>query len=439
VAQGNPVRWILTVLGAGMVAFVVMGVCARIYRLSRGERLVPDPPSAAPAAKRAVAADAGDTPRRPLNVILITVDTLRADLGFAGYDKPVSPNVDALAARSTVFERAYAGASYTMKSFGTMMIGKYMSETSRTYDHYALFHPSNVFLAERVHDGGVRTVGATCHHYFAWQTGFQQGFDVWDTTAVLPNMKDADPRPTSEQMTRAATKLLSNPKNTSGRFFAWFHYFDPHYPYVSHQGAPSFGSGLRAIYDEEVWFTDKHIGRLLDHVAQQTWAADTAIIFTADHGEAFGEHGFFRHGHELWEPIVRVPLVLYIPGAPAQRIAQKRSHIDLGPTVLDLLGLPMPSDGSLRGKSLLRDELEERDVFMDMPAGPFNDARRAIITGPSPGMKLIQKAPRVFELYDLASDPDENRNLAKEDAKTKEPMERFEAIRASLKEIPVTR
>jgi hypothetical protein len=102
------------------------------------------------------------------------------------------------------------------------------------------------------------------------------------------------------------------------------------------------------------------------------------------------------------------------------------------------MGLPFPSDGSLRGKSWLTGDDEERDIFIDMPAGPFNDARRALVTGPSPGMKLIQKGPKLFELYDLASDPDETKNLAKDEARMREPMEHFEAIRASLKEIAVT-
>src|SRR5690606_20888001 len=144
----------------------------------------------------------------------------------------------------------------------------------------------------------------------------------------------------------------------------------------------------RAIYDKEVWFTDKHIGRVIDHVMAQPWGADTAIIITADHGEAFGERGYFRHGRELWEPAVRVPLVVYVPGAAARRVEVQRSPIELAPTLAELAGAPLGEPGELRGESLLADVFAppgaayaERDVYLDMPEGPYNEVRRAIITG----------------------------------------------------------
>jgi arylsulfatase A-like enzyme len=395
-------------------------------------------------------------PRRHYNVILITVDTLRADLGFAGYPKPITPNIDALAARSTMFQRAYSTASFTPKSLGPLQIGRYAGETHRDYEHYTTFFPSNIFTAERVHDAGMRTFAAHCHRYFTFRNGMQQGFDVWDTSAMPPGMTDNDRRFSSNKMTDVAISLLSKPENVGGpqKFFAWFHYFDPHAPYVPHAGAPAFfdpnekskGARARAQYDEEVWFTDVHLGRLFTFIEQQPWAKDTAIIFSADHGEAFGEHNHWMHGRELWEPLVRVPLLVYLPGVQPRRIAQKRSHIDVAPTILDLLGVQIPGDGFLRGTTLVKDitsdpktPLAERDIYIDMPVGPFNEERHALITGPSPGTKLIDYQGRRYELYDLARDPDENENLGTDKARLAPFVARMQQLRRTLQEIPPNR
>lgn len=397
------------------------------------------------------------------NVILISVDTLRADIGFMGYPRPVSANIDALAAKSTVFERAYATASFTPKCLGPLMIGRYSSETYRDFEHYTKFGTENVFLAERIHNAGNRTAAAMCHRYFGWKKGLDQGFDIWDTSSIPKDSIDNDPTPTSEKLTDTAISLLSSPRaadiptrggklavttgKPNGHFFAWFHYLDPHLPYVDHPGAPNF-SGMtnpgipdkRGPYDGEVWYTDKHIGRLLAHIAAQPWASETAIVFTADHGEAFGEHGHWGHGRELWEPLVRIPLMVYVPGQPARRIQNRRSHIDLAPTILDLMGIT-PDDPLLHGHSLLEDignpgPPKDRDTYIDMPDGPFNDLRRSVITGPNAGLKLIEFQGGKQELYDLNTDPKEAKNLIGDPAQSKIAKDAMARVRATVKEIP---
>ena len=137
---------------------------------------------------------------------------------------------------------------------------------------------------------------------------------------------------------------------------------------------------------------------MLDYIKSQPWGEDTAIVLTADHGEAFADHGMNWHGQEIWESLIRVPLVVYVPAPKPRRVSVKRSHIDVAPTMLEIMGGPPDEDGELRGTSLLTDvylpegaEHEERDVFVDMPAGPYNGIRRAVITGPTPGMKLINQ------------------------------------------------
>jgi arylsulfatase A-like enzyme len=417
-----------------------------------------DTPVAAPEPEPVKQAEA-PKPKRTYDVILITVDTLRADLGFAGYPRPVSPNIDALAGTSVVFERAYSMASYTAKSVGPTLIGKYPSETLRDWDHFTTYYPANTFLAERLHKAGHHTFAGMCHYYFNWNTGYKQGFDVFDASAIPPGMSDNDTSITSDRMTDLAIAMLSKPSNVTPeagdagepkRFFAWFHYFDPHLQYVKHPGSPAFatmpgGPAFRAGYDEEVWYTDKHIGRLLDFIADKPWAADTVIILTADHGEGFGEHSIVGHGREIWEPLIRVPLVIHVPGVAARRVPVKRSHIDLTPTVLELMGVEVPPPPELRGESLGADIFSppdaqpvERDVLVDMPEGPYNGIRRALITGKSPGMKLIHFGGPRYNLYDLEVDPGETKDLASDKAQLQPVLERMNEIRARLKEVVVT-
>jgi arylsulfatase A-like enzyme len=362
-----------------------------------------------------------------MNLVLITVDTLRIDLGFMGYSRPVSPNLDALAARATVFERAYSMASYTGKSVGPTMIGKYPSECLRDGAHFDTYLPGNTFLAERLQAAGIHTMGAAPHWYFKPRYGLTQGMDVWDLSAMPPESAgDADSSVTSGKLTDAAIRLLSDPGNTQSRFFLWVHYFDPHANYVPHADAPDFRSKAKGwskpLYDGEVWFTDHHLGRLFDFIESQSWGKRTAIFLTADHGEAFDEHGMNWHGVDLWEPLVRVPLVAYVPGVKPHRVLAKRSLIDLVPTLLDVMGLPQPEAGELSGQSNSEaiaspeEPVDERDVYIDMPWGPQVSQHRAFIHGETPGLKLMAEGGSLYFLFDLTRDPDELNDLSRDRA-----------------------
>ena len=385
-----------------------------------------------------------------LNLVLVTIDTLRLDVGFAGYDKPTTPNLDKLAERSVVFDRMYSMASYTGKSVGPLLIGKYPSETDRDGGHFNKYSPKNVFVTERLHDAHVRTFGGASHWYFSPWSGLSQGMDEWDMSAKPSDGQgESDTSITSAQLSDAALRMLKKPENTSGRFFMWLHYFDPHAEYMAHDGAPDFlgsarggAAGYRALYDGEVWFTDKHLGRVLDYIASQPWGEHTAIIVTSDHGEAFGEHNMSWHGMELWECLVRVPFIVYLPGATPHHVEVKRSHVDLVPTLLDVMGVEQPEAGELSGQSMIRDVVEqgpypERDVYIDMPVGPYTLMRKAIVVGPTPGTKLIYAGGKNFQLYDLAADPDEKNDLSGDESRLGPTKEAFEAQRARTKEIEV--
>ncbi len=378
--------------------------------------------------------------------MLITIDTMRAELHYAGYPRELSPNLDKLAERSVVFDRAYSLASYTGKSVGPMMIGKYGSETHRNWGHSNSFSREDTFLAERLKKAGFHTVAAHALRYFGGQSGMNRGFDVVDMRAAGEGtIKEMENNVTGDTLTDAALDLLSKPENTDKRFFLWMHYLDPHADYLQHKELPSFGTSQRDVYDGEIQFVDHHLGRVLDAIAAAPWGKKTAIVVTSDHGEAFGEHKMWRHGFELWEELVRVPLVIYVPGVAPGRVAARRSAIDLVPTLLELLGVPPPAgtdaNDFISGTSFLGDlfdpaNAEPRDILIDMPDGPYNDARRAFIRG---DLKLVISNGTRNELYDLAKDPGETTSIWEKGSPESAQIEPFYALAKSrLKEVRVT-
>ena len=209
--------------------------------------------------------------------------------------------------------------------------------------------------------------------------------------------------------------LLQDRDVTQGRFFLWVHFLDPHKQYLAHAGYSKFGSTPRDLYDGEIAFTDAHIGRLLRALDTSPLAARTAVILTGDHGEAFGEHGEYFHGSEVWDEIVRVPLLIRIPGGKPGRIARRVSHVDIAPTILELAGLS--PDAGARGRSLAPElfggTLAERPVLIDQPRNPHYRPKRAYIEGSLKLHHLIDA--NSFRLYDLDADPHETRDLASED------------------------
>jgi len=355
-------------------------------------------------------------PPANMNVILLTLDSWRADMPWNGYDRPIAPNLSALAAKGVNYTHAYSLSSYTSMSLGGLLGGKYPGEMKR--DGYFFGHyRGNVLFPERLQAAGVKTFAVHAHLYFG-SAGFERGFDVWKLVPGLKWNAQTDENVTSPRSEKLAEKLLSDPALTGGRFFAWFHFLDPHDEYKRHSEVPSYGRRLRDLYDGEVTYTDRYIGKLLEFIAQKPWAANTAIIISGDHGEAFGEHGCWRHGFEIWQPLVRVPWIFVLPGVRARTIDLNRSHIDMAPTILELMGVPR--DG-LEGISLVPELYETappqpRDVIVDLPRTSNNDRRRAIIHD---HYKLIAFGDDTrYQLFDLDADPEEERPLNKVDRAT---------------------
>jgi arylsulfatase A-like enzyme len=376
-----------------------------------------------------------------LSVVLITVDTLRADLGYAGNPRPVSPSIDAFAKQAVVFDRAYSLASYTGKSIGPMLIGKYPSETRRTFDHFDRFGKDETFVQERLQRSGIRTLTAQGHWYFRADTGIGRGFDESDYSAAprVPQM-EGDRTVNGDKLTDAAIALLGK-VDAARPFFLWIHYVDPHAAYVAH-AEYTFGTKGRDLYDGEVAFVDHHLGRLFAALDEPRFADRTAVVLTSDHGEAFGEHGLYRHGFEVWEELVHVPLVMRVPGIPAGHVTARRSAIDLVPTILELFAVPIPERGAgdfVSGVSLVGDlvsprdsKLEERPVLVDMSEGPNNAERQAFFDGP---YKVIATGGRPIGLYDLEKDSGETKDLLGSAVEADAALARFRAFRRTLRTV----
>lgn len=354
-------------------------------------------------------------PPRPSNVILLTIDSLRADMPWAGYPRPIAPRLTELHGRSVAYTRAYATSSFTSKSVAGFLTGRLPSELARTGSFFTKYLDPKDFLCTTLGAEGIPCVGGHAHAYFGkGQSGFENGFGTWKLVPDIPFDYQTDPYVTSDKLTPLAIEMLTEVARTaessSRPFFAWFHYMDPHDEYKPHPGQPTFGTRARDLYDGEVLFTDTWVGKLLDFVESQPWATRTAIVVTADHGEAFGEHNMTRHAHELWEELVHVPMFFVVPGVKPRTIDTPRAHLDLVPTFADLLGAKVEGR---RGKSLVPElhgaPAEPRDVLLDLPEDDYNERRRGLVHGT---WKLVAYGNDVrFSLFDLEADPKESEDL----------------------------
>ena len=358
------------------------------------------------------------------------IDALRADMPWTGYPRPIAPWLSSFASKSTLYPRTYALSSYTAKSVLPALAGRYPSELKRDGYFFTVWLKDNVLVTERIQQAGHRTLSGQGHGYFLPALGLNQGYDDYrllpgthlDTKGVFDV--------TSERLTELAKAMLSDPKNVDPagqgkhRFFAYFHYLDPHFDYYKHEGHPDFGDDRRARYDNEVHFSDYWVGNLVDWALAQPWGKHTAVIITSDHGEGFGEHNHYRHAYELWEALVRVPMFIHVPEAPPRRVEAGRSQIDLAPTIAELMGVP--ADPAWPGRSLVPevfgDTLEDRPIVVDLPRCDLMDRRRAVIDGE---YKLLSFGDdSSFSLYKVTEDFAEEHELSET-----EP-DRFEAMKS---------
>jgi arylsulfatase A-like enzyme len=277
-----------------------------------------------------------------LNILFITIDTLRAGhLGSYGYQRPTSPEIDRLAGEGTLFENGWAHAPSTRYSMPAIASGRWPSAID--WDE-SIWWPRMGLgvrtLAEALHDDGYFTGGIFSFNYFAAadRRGFERGMDFYDTSAAALHVSVNGPMESrgssSRQLADSTIAFLDAHKDR--KFFLWVHFYDPHLAYETHPEVPSFGTERVDLYDGEIRFTDLHVGRVLAHLKEIGLWDRTAVLLTGDHGEGFGEHGITEHGFDLYAAQTRVPFIVRVPGLPAQRARVPVGHIDIAPTLVNL-------------------------------------------------------------------------------------------------------
>jgi len=347
------------------------------------------------------------------NVLLLTVDTLRADhLGCYGYSRASTPHMDHLAAEGVLFERAETAAPITLPAHASILTGTYPAfHGVRNNGTYRL-GPRAETLSEVLKSNGYRTGAVISGYPLVTRFGLSQGFDSYDDHLPPERERQIGFRERgAEEVTQSGIAWLE--AGAGQRFFLWLHYFDPHAPYSP--PSPYAERFSRSPYDGEIAYVDAEIGRVLEKLRQMGLFERTLVVLVSDHGEGLGEHGEATHGVFLYESTLRVPMILSLPGPlpRGRRVATPVRTIDLMPTILRLVDVPEPDE--LQGTSLL--PLTSRrppDLLLKsvsetlLPLENYGWSEMAALR--IGDWKYIQ-APRE-EIYDLKTDPGEANNLA---------------------------
>ncbi len=351
------------------------------------------------------------------NVVLLTIDTLRADhLGAYGYARDTSPNLDALAAAGARFAAGWAHAPSTRYSMPAILTGRLPLQVD--YDTsiggWPGLLPRATTIAEVLAARGFTTAAFTNYWYFDPVRRMNQGFAIYDNDNARLH-QGADPAhshgTSSREQTDKALAFVAD--HADQRFFLWVHYYDPHHEYELHPEVPAFGADPMARYDGEIRYTDLHVGRLFDDLKARGLWDRTVIVVTGDHGEGFGEHAIDFHGYDLYAAQTKVPLIIRVPGLPPRVVTTAAGHVDILPTLANLAGAPATTQ--MMGGSLLgwiagtRPEDDQRAVFQQVQYEGNHDKRGAATAHCH---VLYDITPHTgWQIYDDARDPGETRDI----------------------------
>jgi choline-sulfatase len=354
-----------------------------------------------------------------LKILFLTVDTLRADhLGCYGYRRPTSPVLDKLAKESVLFENGWAHAPSTRYSMPAIATGRWPSAIK--WDEsiwWPRIDPSVRTVAESLKDLGYTTGALYAYLYFklADRRGFERGMDFYDNECADLHMNVNGPMESvgssSREMADKGIAFLR--AHGQEKFFLWMHFYDPHLNYQRHPEAPDFGSRQADLYDNEIWFTDFHLGRVLDELKAQGLWDKTAIVVVGDHGESLGEHNINAHGYHLYSPHTKVPFIVRVPGVPPRRSQTPVGHVDLAPTMVNLAR--GPHQPGFLGRSFVdlltgaSEGTPPQPVFQEV-SYEGDVKRRAWVTA-SHHLIWNWTPDNTTECYDLAHDPGELRDL----------------------------
>jgi len=351
---------------------------------------------------------------RPQSVLLITMDTTRADyLGCFGRTTAQTPNIDRLAREGTVFTRCTASAPLTLPSHASILTGVYPYVHGARENGTGRLAGSNETLAETLKAAGFATQATIASFVLNRQFGIAQGFDVYHEVARPASGSALSAERRGDEVCDDALAMLHS--LAGQRFFLWVHFYDPHFPYVSER-VKDESSPL--AYADEIAFMDTQIGRLLSALRELRLEQDTLVVAVTDHGEGLNDHEEWEHGYFLYETTLHTPLIFRCPGViPAGKTvsAQVRT-IDIAPTVLDLLRLPaweqaqgISLAGLVTGQKPDPNLAAYGETFLTQAEYGMSQLR-SLTAG---GWKFVW-APKP-ELYRLPSDPGEARNLVAEE------------------------
>lgn len=377
-----------------------------------------------------------DLRSKATNVIVISIDTLRADrMGLYGHERDTTPNIDRFAQAGRVFDRAYSTSPFTSPSMVSMLTGLYPGGHGVRL-LWQRIEPELVTLPDLLAPAGIQSAAVISNIVLGNDaTGLGDRFAYFDETldesqAQRPDMLERR----ADATTDAAIAWLDDQRDPAQPFLLWVHYIDPHCPYdppadkpldFEHLAAQPLTAdsipasvredgvldGLEYVdrYDEEIAFTDVHVGRLLDRLAESGLLESSLIVITADHGEHLmdGDGGYFSHGFGVRDAVVRIPLIIHGAGAPPGRIHQPVSICDIMPTALAAVGIDPPS--TIDGRSLLG-AISPRPPYVEGPdTGGSGGLQRAFVY---PDRKVIvqhgrSNVPRRAWAFDPVSDPGE--------------------------------
>ena len=353
-------------------------------------------------------------PRR--NVVLISIDALRADhVGAYGYERPTTPNLDALATRGARFEWAISASPTTRRAIPALMGSRYPSTMAFVEGGPKKVWPPHLqrgahwMIGQSFSRAGYQTAAVLCcTTLFDRRMGVTAGIDDVDASAARLRRKYH-----GDHLVERLDVWLEQRRDPDRPFFLWIHFLDAHNPYKRLPGSPNFGGREIDRYDSEIWYVDDKIGQMLAALEREGLAGETIVAVTSDHGDEFMEHGNRFHGRSLYNELVRVPLIVAVPGAGPQVIGEPVSMVDIAPTLLDLVGLDRPAglngrslgpaiagSGEVPGRMVLSELIADRNITRNLRAGFAGD------------YKIIWDLDaNTYELYSLESDPGDRRDL----------------------------
>jgi choline-sulfatase len=350
-------------------------------------------------------------PAPPRNLVMITIDTLRADrLGIYGYMNARTPMIDGLARGAARFSHAYAAAPITLPSHASLMTGRYPPSHGARHNGMRV-DPSVPTLAERLKAAGFATGAFVAAFPLDHRFGLQRGFDRYeDRMPATAQGRPANERPGREVVDQALAWLTAN---RGKRFFLWVHLFEPHAPY----GRPGDRRPMTLRYDDDVAEADRQVGRLISALSSDM--RSTVTVIASDHGEAFGEHGEIGHSIFVYDTTLQVPLIVAGPSIDPRVVDQPVGLVDVASTALKLLGLePLTGDGIDLSPVLLGQQREgddnqkatARELYAESFAPLLDFGWSPLRTIRAGGLKYIA-APKP-ELFNVKNDAAEATNLA---------------------------